>query len=328
MTLNQLQEYIVGVLQGYFPNKAVLDKLSEGKDGTLLFGGQAISGETIVTDAELQQAITDTLTELGLTDSEAEKVLANVASLKALQTAIANGANVITVTEPFVITEDVTLSAKEPVSITANFADAFTVTSGTLTLGENINMFSDISLLYAKDGGAIVVDGANLTNTNADQCLGAVDANSTFIMKSGTMTSEGTVMACMGQGAQFVMNGGTVETIGGTSEKPYCAMFAHSGGVAEVAGGLVKAAVGYGLVSSTNGTVKVTGGTVYKVQAHNAKTAVAEISGGAVNGDIIAEDGAVLTVTGGTFDTDPSAYVADNCTVLKANDRWNVVGNM
>lgn len=324
MTLNQLQTYIIGVLQGYFPNKAVLDKLGESSDGTLLFNGAHISGGTLVTDLEVQQAIAETLTELGWAN---EAVQASVATFAALQTAIANGANAITVTEPLEITKDVVLQSDAPIVITTDVEDAFTVTGGTLTLGENIKMTSGTSLLYAKDGGAIVVDGATLINTNPDHCLAAVDAGSTFTMKNGKMTGEGSVMAAMGADGKFIMTGGTIETIGGTEDKPYCAVFAYNGGEAEIAGGSVKAAVGYGLVASTKGAVKVSGGVVNKVQAHNDPTAVAEISGGTINGTIIAEDEAKLIVTGGVFDTDPGAYVDDNCTVLNANGVWTVLPN-
>lgn len=324
MTLAQLQTYIVGVLQGYFPNKAVLDKLSENIDGTLLFDGKQISGGTIVTDSEVQQAIADTLAELGLAN---EIVEASVATFAALQDAIANGANAITITEPLEITQDTYLRSDTPVAIATSVADAFTVTKGTLTIGENIKMTSDISLLYAKNGGSIVVDGATLVNASTEECLGAVGADSTFIMKSGTMISEGSVIAALGSNGRFVMTGGTIETVGGTEENPYCAVFAYDNAVAEITGGSVNAALGYGLIASVKGTVKVSGGTVDGVKAHNGSSAVAEICGGTIHGKIATEDEAVLTVTGGTFDVDPSEYVAKDCTVVSSNGTYTVVKN-
>ena len=67
MTLKQLQKYIVGVLQGWMPNKSILDKFSETADGKLLFNGIEIgSGGSFVTDEEVTQNITDTLQQLKL----------------------------------------------------------------------------------------------------------------------------------------------------------------------------------------------------------------------------------------------------------------------
>jgi len=58
-------------------------------------------------------------------------------------------------------------------------------------------------------------------------------------------------------------------------------------------------------------------GTVNKVMAHENTEALAEISGGAVNGAVTAEEGATILITGGTFDIDPTAYVADGYTATK-----------
>lgn len=69
MTLSQIQTYIVGVLQGWFKNKSVLDKLSETEDGKLMYNGVEI-GNTQITNEEVEQAIDDTLTNLGNTPTE------------------------------------------------------------------------------------------------------------------------------------------------------------------------------------------------------------------------------------------------------------------
>lgn len=66
MTINQLQKYIVGVLQGWITNKSILDKFSETADGKLLYNGMEIgSGENnFITDEEVAQKIADTLATL------------------------------------------------------------------------------------------------------------------------------------------------------------------------------------------------------------------------------------------------------------------------
>lgn len=61
MTLNQIQQYIVGVLHGWITNKSVLDKFSETTDGKLLYNGIEIGN---VTDKEVAQKIADTLAAL------------------------------------------------------------------------------------------------------------------------------------------------------------------------------------------------------------------------------------------------------------------------
>ena len=70
MSLTQLKTFIVGVLKGWFTNKSVLDKFSESEDGKLLYNGVEISSSgTQVTDTEVTQAVTDTLTELNKTET-------------------------------------------------------------------------------------------------------------------------------------------------------------------------------------------------------------------------------------------------------------------
>ena len=71
MTLSQIQTYIVGVLQGWFKNKSVLDKFSETEDGKLMYNGVEI-GSTQVTDEEVEQAVDDTLINLDKEQEENE----------------------------------------------------------------------------------------------------------------------------------------------------------------------------------------------------------------------------------------------------------------
>ena len=69
MSLSQLKTFIVGVLKGWFTNKSVLDKFSESSEGKLLYNGVEVGGSgTQVTDEEVTQAVTDTLTKLNTTE--------------------------------------------------------------------------------------------------------------------------------------------------------------------------------------------------------------------------------------------------------------------
>lgn len=69
MSLTQLKTFIIGVLKGWFTNKSVLDKFSESSEGKLLYNGVEVGGSgTQVTDEEVTQAVTDTLTKLNTTE--------------------------------------------------------------------------------------------------------------------------------------------------------------------------------------------------------------------------------------------------------------------
>ena len=69
MSLTQLKTFIIGVLKGWFTNKSVLDKFSESEDGKLLYNGVEVGGAgSQVTDEEVTQAVTDTLTKLNTTE--------------------------------------------------------------------------------------------------------------------------------------------------------------------------------------------------------------------------------------------------------------------
>ena len=64
MTLAQIKTLITGVLKGWFTNKTTLDKFAESTDGKLTYNGTEVGGGTTYTDAEVEQAITDILSDL------------------------------------------------------------------------------------------------------------------------------------------------------------------------------------------------------------------------------------------------------------------------
>ena len=69
MSLTQLKTFIVGVLKGWFTNKSVLDKFSESPEGKLLYNGVEVGGAgSQVTDEEVTNTITETITELNKTE--------------------------------------------------------------------------------------------------------------------------------------------------------------------------------------------------------------------------------------------------------------------
>lgn len=216
-----------------------------------------------------------------------------------------------TVTSGIVIEDKaVTVTAENAVTLTTNgVTDVFTVgAGGKLTLGENLTVNSNTSILWAKDGGEITVDGAILNGTGATYATAFADAGSTITITSGSIHSEGnSALAAENAGAVVNIKGGTVST-NATAAK--AAAYAQAGGEVIVDGGTVEsknaAAESAALVAGNGGTVTVKSGTVigakYAVVAHEASTAKAIIEGGTIDGLVYEEDGADVAISGGSFD--------------------------
>lgn len=64
MTLQQIKTFIIGVLKGWFTNKAVLDKLAVNEKGQLTYDDKVVDGTETYTDEQVTQAVTEVLTEL------------------------------------------------------------------------------------------------------------------------------------------------------------------------------------------------------------------------------------------------------------------------
>ena len=289
----------------------------------------------------------------------AEDGATSVANLADLQTALNNGATVITITDSNpsdgigainITSGEVTLAPEHPVTITADGAiDVFDVGGGTLTLGANITVNSNTSILFAHDGGKIVVDGADINSTCSIYSVVTVGSGSTLTLNSGSITS--TANSVIATEGTTNINGGTVET----TAEVYCAIFAQQGGVLNVTGGNVTGANGTGVVATTGGIVNVSGGTVSSANAHfntgvinisgdatvtgsvfNCGGAGAiNISGGTVQGAVCTEDcqnaqctktgDKKITITGGTFSTQPSAeYIADDYMSVESDGTYTV----
>lgn len=248
MTLAQLQTYVVGVLQGYFPNKAVLDKLSESEDGTLLFNGMQISGEALVTDAELQQAIEDTLAELGVTGAKIGDQ--SYATLEEAVAAATEGQTITLLNDAVLetaikITKDLTINLNG-MDITMpedpNGDGAFWVTAGTLTInGTDESVINSVgkngwNIGLFVNGGNAIINGGHFTNVGAN--TGTDEGNDQFdliYVKGGSVTINGGIFSA--QTPRWTLNvnntaGGTITAKGGTFYQfdPSGAMTDDSGG--------------------------------------------------------------------------------------------------
>lgn len=259
----------------------------------------------------------------------------------------------VNTTEAYTIVGNVNISADSPVTITNTVTDVFTVVEGgKLTLGENITIESNTSVLYA-NGGDIVIDGATINVTDSQYAAAFVDAgcitvengginqsgtnnvtisadgvNAKVVVNGGKVTSANSSTIASKNNANIIINGGVVKT---TCEEPtYCAVYSHSNGSVAMNGGEVSAVAGYGLVAANAGKVKMTGGTVNGgVKSHESSDATVEIYGGTVNGDVSALAGATLVVTGGNFNVDVSAYMNETSEVVydEATDTYTIIAD-
>lgn len=64
MTLQQVKAFIIGVLKGWFTNKAVLDKLDINDEGNLTYDGTVVDATETYTDEQVAAAVTEALAEL------------------------------------------------------------------------------------------------------------------------------------------------------------------------------------------------------------------------------------------------------------------------
>ena len=72
MTLQQVKTFIIGVLKGWFTNKAVLDKIDVNDEGNLVYDDKVVGGAETYTDEQVTEAVTEALSELNAAPTDAE----------------------------------------------------------------------------------------------------------------------------------------------------------------------------------------------------------------------------------------------------------------
>lgn len=180
-------------------------------------------------------------------------------------------------------------------------------------------------------------------NTSSDTAA-TVTINGGHI-KAGWYAVSGNVSLNMGT-AKVVVNGGVLESVA-----DYALYLPQNGGKAEINGGVIYGAAGgiainRGKLTVNNGTItsKGTGSTGtwgdgtgnLEAAAINVNAAYGDAAVMINGGKMIAETNALfitngtkhngtITVTGGTFSSDPSAYLADGYTASKNNGTFTVV---
>ena len=211
-------------------------------------------------------------------------------------------------------------------TITTNVTDVFDVdgSSTVLTLGENLIINATSSVIYAHNGGKLIVDGAKITGTNPDYSLAYAEGNNANI----TVKSGSSIISKTANKVTFVVDSGATGTIEGgiISNDASTTIVAKNGGVITVADGIIETTnpePGYVAGYATNeGKIIINGGTVKAVywlalSAIGANSGgIIEINGGTINKAVGSYEGKTsqLKITGGTMGDAASwgVYVNDN----------------
>ena len=272
--------------------------------------------------------------------------------------------NDIAITATAVINSDATINLNGH-DINANGVRAIWVKSGDVEIkGEGIisvngNIGESSSVIRVGDSAANA-DTAKLTigadvAVSTDKCYGVTvfGTNQAALVVNGKIEVTGNVSAISGNGSanlaatSIVINDGAV--VRATANN---AIYHPQAGTLTVNGGEI---VGLGGIEAKGGNVVVNGGTITAtapVASHNvnnngsstsgyAVVAVENsgykgegnftIAGGTINGAVaVIEDTAAvwnpaITISGGTFSADPSAYVAENSVVYEESGDYVVV---
>ena len=237
---------------------------------------------------------------------------ADVSTFEQLKTAITDGATEINLTGSITVNEDytltgVTITVAESVTSAGN--DAIIVSNNaTLTLGAGTTITGYSALLLAYGGNIKIGAGATVEATGATsngKIFPAVLAyTGTVTVNGGTITSsDNALVATTSQGKAVIEAGSTVT--GGAGK---VAAYSYGGGSITMNGGTVNGS----LTAASSGNTVVNDGKVNgNVAAYGDASASVEIEGGEVTGTVYANDGATLSITGGTFAVDPTPYVAE-----------------
>jgi hypothetical protein len=223
-----------------------------------------------------------------------------------------------------------------------------TTLSGSLT----VNSSSEEPLsypIYVDEGGDLTIAGAKVTSGGCGVALSAAGASksSKLTMKSGSVSAvQEAVKSVDNSNAEVVMEGGTL-----TSTSSFAMYLSHCNGGSVISGGTV---TGLGAVAVSAGTLTVSGGTLSATSTSQTLSSLtgdgvsgleyAVLSAPARYGDVtVTIDGgsfyksgaaemisrfdnngktahkSVVSVGGGTFNADPSAYLSTSASVTQSD---------
>jgi len=258
-----------------------------------------------------------------------------------------------TSTEGIIVDKNITINISGSVNggtinATLNtWGDLFLVSNGTLNLGANLTINSNVTVLNVS-GGNVTVEGTTLRTTTDAACTDFHGGNVTIkdgteihaitnamLVRAGTVTIEGGYISSTGYYSPvhvyntgvLNMNGGKIEYCG---TENYAALIAYNGGEITIAGGEVSSKYENSSATviackngkSSGGSIEITGGTIYgDVLSHEDANSSVAISGGVITGGAHEGAAGTMAVAGGTFGepVDPE-FLANNVKQIRIGD--------
>jgi hypothetical protein len=203
------------------------------------------------------------------------------------------------------------------------------VLSSSATVPEGKTLTIDLKG-YTISGATIVNNGILTIKDSSTDNTGAISVTDAIAIENhGTLTvTGGTITATGNPGIKSF--DGTVNISGGTIEG-YRGVWAEGGTQVTVTGGTLKSAEtkGYGVIVTGSGTTLTMSagaatGTLYGARVEDGATAT--ITGGTFTGTTAVSKNAKgsIAVSGGTFSTDPSAYLASGYKTTSGDSGYTI----
>ena len=213
-----------------------------------------------------------------------------------------------------------------------HYTALFTVGSESKLVLNNVSAETDERVVKASGCGEVIVSGGTYNITGINAFLGAAFETKTASFTDMKLTAK--YGGCVQVGSNATLENCEIKVTDiRTGDGTYlnCAVAVQYGGTATVKSGTYTAPYA-AYVYNSGGTINIENGTftgVVRADATTDTTAVINIKNGSFNGEIQKGGGPgseTISITGGTFSSDPSAYVADGYVAMKNNNgTWTVI---
>ena len=199
-----------------------------------------------------------------------------------------------------------------------HYTALFTVGSESKLVLNNVSAETDERVVKASGCGEVVVSGGTYNITGIDAFLGAAFETKTASFTDMKLTAK--YGGCVQVGSNATLENCEIKVTDirtGAGTHLNCAVAVQYGGTATVKSGIYTAPYA-AYVYSSGGTINIENGTftgVVRADATTGKTATINIKNGSFNGEIQKGGGPgseTISITGGTFSSDPSVYVVGN----------------
>lgn len=199
-----------------------------------------------------------------------------------------------------------------------HYTALFTVGSESKLVLNNVSAETDERVVKASGCGEVIVSGGTYNITGINAFLGAAFETKTASFTDMKLTAK--YGGCVQVGSNATLENCEIKVTDiRTGDGTYlnCAVAVQYGGTATVKSGTYTAPYA-AYVYNSGGTINIENGTftgVVRADATTGTTAVINIKNGSFNGEIQKGGGPgseTISITGGTFSSDPSVYVVGN----------------